>query len=130
MARKQSIKHLKKLVWKEFSLYIRKRDSDWRGIATCITCGVQKPYQQMQAGHFIPGRHNSILYDERGVHAQCVYCNQHLHGNILNYLDKMKERYGDEVIQELREKDRQIKEWKPTELQILLLHYKELNKQL
>jgi RNase P subunit RPR2 len=127
-SKKKSVAHLKKLLWKEFSLYIRKRDSDWRGIATCCTCGTQKPYQQMQAGHFLAGRHPSVLFREDNVHAQCPRCNIFLHSNPLKYFRFMQSKYGDEVIEELERLDREMKQFTPTELQFLLLHYKSLNK--
>jgi len=40
----------------------------------------------------------------------------------------MKKRSGLKAIEELIRLDRTTKAWQPTELQILLLHYKELKK--
>lgn len=102
MKAKWTIAHLKnKLVWPEFSRYIRLREADWRGYATCVTCGVVKLWKEMQAGHFVPGRMNSILFDERGCHTQCYQCNIGLKGNPRKYDAFMKQRYGQEVIDEL-----------------------------
>ena len=82
----------------------------------------------MQAGHFIPGRHNSILFDQRGCHAQCYSCNcGWLKGNPRKYQAYMLKRYGQEVIDELDRLDAQQKSFTPAELEDLLTHYKQLN---
>lgn len=62
--------------WREFSRFIRTRDA----IATtgdtdtliCCTCGKLIPFKQAQAGHFIAGRTNALLFDEDIVHGQCL----------------------------------------------------------
>lgn len=56
----------------------------------------------MQAGHFVPGRGNGVLLDERGVHPQCYRCNCILHGNLIEYYPFMVRTYGQEVVDELR----------------------------
>lgn len=55
----------------------------------------------MQAGHFIPGRKNAFLFDERGVHPQCYLCNGPLKGNPRKYQAFMLQKYGQKVIDEL-----------------------------
>jgi 5-methylcytosine-specific restriction endonuclease McrA len=114
----------KKLTWKTFSEYIRKRDADWKGDCTCVTCGTVKPIKEMQAGHFIQGRHNSILFDERNVHAQCYSCNVMKYGNSLKYYRFMESKYGDEVIKELEEKDAEPKSFTVDELKELREEFK------
>ena len=91
-----------------FSKYIRTRDAQGSQIY-CITC--DKPYPAFgvgcaQAGHFIPGRHSAVLYDERNAHGQCYNCNINLKGNWVKYEVKMLEKYGQEVIDELKELDK------------------------
>lgn len=98
----------KRKAWDAFSKYIRLRDE----VQGCFTCGVVKPYKQMQAGHWIPGRHNSILFDERGYHAQCYHCNIGLKGNPVVYYDRMLKDYGVEVCNELKRIDKIIIQYK------------------
>ena len=62
----------------------------------------------MQAGHWIPGRHNSILFDERNCHSQCYHCNIGLQGSPIKYYDRMLKEYGEEVCDTLKEFDRLI----------------------
>lgn len=95
-------KKAKDKAWAAFSLYIRTRDK------RCCTCGgaVQ------QAGHFIDGRHNVVLFSERGVHGQCYRCNVPLKGNKLEYWLFMERTYGREVIDELMAESKQTVQYK------------------
>lgn len=77
------------------------READGFGRVKCCTCPDVKHWKEMQAGHFIPGRCNSILFDERGCHAQCRRCNYN-EGNGPEYTPFMIERYGQDVVDELR----------------------------
>ena len=99
--KKQSISNLKKKVWTKFSLYIRLKETDKNGYGKCVTCGNTRHYSELQAGHFIDGRGNSILFDQRGVHIQCCGCNIFKSGNKLHYWKWMEANYGRGVIDEL-----------------------------
>jgi len=78
---KSSMSKAKRKAWSAFSLYIRISASDINGNAKCVTCGAVKSYKDLQAGHFIPGRRNAVLFSEEGVHPQCYHCNIGLNGN-------------------------------------------------
>ena len=92
--------------WKVFSQYIRTRDC----IATtgdpeygkCCTCGKIKPFAELDAGHYISGRSNSVLFNEMGVNAQCRHCNRFQEGNKGEYELFMLERYGKEKCDKLK----------------------------
>lgn len=133
----KTVSKLKKELWTVFSRYIRLRDSlEWANdhpehngepMAACVSC--RKTIKAfgvggLQAGHFIPGRNNSILFDERGVHAQCYRCNIPLKGNWVPYRRFMVERYGEEVIEELEELDKTNHQFKPHEVEELIAVYK------
>ena len=112
--------------WRLFSLYIRYRDSlKTTGTLTecaCVTCGRVKPTRArngIQAGHFIQGRHNSIIYDERQVRGQCQYCNDKLKGNWVPYRAFMVREYGEAVVDELIERDKLTETWSVGELEAL-----------
>jgi hypothetical protein len=115
---------LEEKVWEQFSLYIRMRDADWKGYVKCVTCGAYKFWRLVDAGHFIPGRKNIILFDERQVHGQCKRCNGTRKGNWDKYYVFMKNKYGQEVIDELLELNSQIKVWTTIELKEKLHYYK------
>lgn len=126
--RKQSkVRTIKKKVWKIFSDYIRTRDclrtTGLPDFGKCISCGRTIPKTLLQAGHFIPGRHNANLFYERGCHAQCYNCNINLKGNTLIYMDKLKELYGEGIIEELRERNKKLLQFTIPDLEILLKLY-------
>lgn len=79
----------------------------------------------MQAGHFIPGRHNSIVYDERNINGQCYRCNCMLKGNMVKYYKFMLAKYGQDVIDELEELDKQNRQISIEEYEQLIILYKQ-----
>lgn len=119
---------LKKRVWKEFSVFIRTRNASPDGINRCFTCPTYLHWKELQAGHFVRGRLNASLFDERGCQPQCHRCNIHFQGNVVIYYGAMRELYGQDVIDELIQQNNQTKKWIPGELAALLGHYKALNK--
>ncbi len=100
-----TITTLKKRLWKIFSIYIRMRDCiQTTGTTThgkCCTCERDYPIGKLQAGHFIPGREDSILFDPACVHAQCYRCNVQRSGEWVKYFRFMEKKYGREFIFEL-----------------------------
>lgn len=130
-----TVTRAKEDAWKAFSRYIRLRDSLRYNHSTefgpCYTCKKIYPNWRvggLQAGHFIPGRRNAYLFDERGVHSQCNVCNKHLKGNWPNYMFYMECEYGPQVVKELRElyTSGQALQRKVYEYQALEMQYKAL----
>ena len=121
----KSISFLKKKAWKLFSEYIRRRHADTGGTASCVTCSRAYHWKQLQAGHFIPGRHNSILFDPRGVHPQCYRCNVPMKGNPREYDAWMRRNYGPKIIKDLEKKDKEFKQWTRPELEEIIKHFKQ-----
>lgn len=97
-ARKGTLSWHKKELWKVFSRYIRLRDK-----GTCFTCGLQRPWKTMQAGHMIPRASGglSLYFHEKNVHCQCYRCNINLGGNGAVYANNFIERYGQEEFDEI-----------------------------
>jgi len=90
----------KALAWRWFSKYIRLRDciktTGTKEYAICITCGERTHMSNLDAGHMIPGRTNSILFDESIVHAQCRPCNTTGGGEKQMYKHVMVQKYGED----------------------------------
>ena len=133
------LKKQKKKTWKEFSIYIRTRDcmaymKNHKELnelqCECITCKRVYGFKKLQAGHFVPGRTNSILFDERGVHAQCYGCNVGRSGDAITYYPVMVERYGQEIVDELIQKKNQTVKFTIDELKDLELRYIQMTKKL
>jgi len=100
-----TIGKLKAKVWKEFSLYIRTRDSV-NGYGNCSTCGEHVHYKEANAGHYIHGNTKPTYFDERNVHLQCVRCNKWLSGNLHKYALFLERTYGSGILQELEIKSK------------------------
>ena len=97
-----SIKQLRDKLWELTSLYVRAREADVSGMAACVTCGVRKPWKELQAGHWIPRvRGNGTRWDLRNIHPQCSQCNLLEGGNLAPYYLYMVNRYGPSVLEEL-----------------------------
>lgn len=106
----KSVAKLKAEAWKAFSKYIRTRDclrfSGNPELGKCVTCKRAYPFKQLCAGHFIAGRSNSVLFDERIVYSQCGGCNTNppygKGGNYVEYYVFMLEEWGQIMIDEFR----------------------------
>lgn len=94
-----------KIAQATFNTYIRLNDKELNN--PCISC--RKPLgTKYDAGHFFnANNHWNLRFDERNVHSQCVYCNRHLHGNLLEYRNQLEFYYGATWLAEL-EKDAKI----------------------
>ena len=130
--------HIKK-TWTQFSIYIRTRDclstTGSRDEGRCFTCGKIFPFKKLQAGHFVPGRRNAILFNEECVHAQCFHCNQPaarggLGGNILEYRRRIVDMYGPGYDEFLERLSRTTVKYLPCDLDEMADKFKEKTKEL
>ncbi len=79
-----------------FNAYIRQRDH----ALPCISCGTHKG--QRHAGHYRSvGSTPELRFNEDNVHAQCATCNNHLHGNLIEYRKGLVDRIGLERVEAL-----------------------------
>jgi hypothetical protein len=71
--------------------YVRQRDAG----LPCISCG--KPDTGARdAGHFFTvGARPELRFDLDNIHAQCVQCNQHKHGNVAFYRIGLTAKIGE-----------------------------------
>lgn len=127
MSKTKGVAYWDKKLWTEFSKFIRQRDADHAGYATCFTCDVVKPWQEMDAGHFVSRNAKAIKYDEQNVHAQCKSCNGFHGGMAYEYGKRLDEKYGKGTAENLEAQRFSIIKRTPDELEALYKHYKELN---
>lgn len=92
-----SVAKLKAKLDKQFSLYVRLRDSNSKGIGKCITCDEPKHYTQAHAGHFQSRRYLNTRWDEQNVNLQCPGCNNWGAGEQYKYAKALDLKYGKEV---------------------------------
>ena len=112
----------KKRFWKVFSEYVRKRDG-----GQCFTCSTKRAWNDgMQAGHYInAGKSPPHLYfHEQNVHAQCVSCNYHKHGNLEVYARNLVRAYGADILEHLESLRHQQVKWDAWTYQIKIDEYK------
>jgi len=73
-----------------FNKFIRLRDKD-KG---CISCATSLD-KKFDAGHYYStGSYPELRFNEDNVHGQCVHCNQHKRGNLIEYGFALKDRIG------------------------------------
>ena len=132
--KKRTVASVKKIAWTWFSKYIRMRDclrttgcTSW---GLCITCGKRYHIKLLQAGHFIPGRHNANLFNEHGCHAQCFNCNINLKGNTLIYRRKIVEMYGEGYDEMLEKADGLTIKYSVGQLEEMIKEYKAMIKEM
>lgn len=129
--KKVSLTKLEDKLWKVFSEFIRRRDSDENGIGKCVTCGYREEWKYMDAGHFISRKHKSTKFDEMNNNIQCKGCNgpggagrQYEHGK---YIDL---KYGEGTADNILQKSRMICKRDRYDLEVLIDHYKTKLKEL
>jgi len=66
----------------------------------CISCS--KPSNQLQAGHFYSaGNYPRLRHEENNVWPQCLKCNFHLHGNLIEYRRMLIAKIGLKEVEKL-----------------------------
>ena len=106
--------------------YIRERD---RG-KDCISC--DKPLRgKFDAGHYFESsRYPSVRFDESNIHGQCVNCNKHRHGNLIEYQVGIEKRIGGVDLFELHQKAHEKRVYTKEELREITEEYKKKKKDL
>lgn len=141
---KRKIKTLskaKKECWEAFSRYIRTRDclktTGTLDMGICICCPGSEPilFKKLQAGHFIPGRHNGNLFSEKYVNAQSWKCNAPAflggkNGNALAYRRAMIKMYGEGAEREAEEEAARVIQYKVFELEAMKMEYEKKTEEL
>ena len=122
----ETVQSLTKKAQTYFNAYIRARDKH----KTCVSC--DKPLgSKFDAGHYYSaGGFGSVRFNELNVHGQCVYCNQHLHANLLNYQIGIEQRIGGEALIELHGQAHQVRKYTREELRDIIEIYKRKIKEI
>lgn len=123
---------LKAKLDKEFSLYIRLRDSKPYGYKffKCISCGEIKPFGKGDCGHFWSRRNMGVRYSELNCSCECSYCNRFKADHLIGYEKNLIAKIGRQKFDMLAVEARQTKKWSNFELEELIKYYRELNKKM
>jgi len=116
---------------KIFNSYIRERDKH----LGCISCQrklIEKGRKnKFDAGHYYNvGGHGILRFNEDNVHAQCVFCNQKKHGNLIPYRKRLIKKIGLERFEALEKSAEVYYKFTIDEVQGLTAKYKLMLKQL
>ena len=129
--KEQKLSKVKERLWKLVSQYVRQGAADMHGNCTCVTCGLVRPWKEMQAGHFIArAQGNATYFELDNIHPQCFRCNINLGGNGPEYYPYMVERYGQDRVDELRRLSKTTRKFTVDELLELEAYYEALTKEL
>lgn len=113
-------------LWKVFSEYIRRRDSDSEGYGKCFTCPAIIFWKDGDCGHGIPRQHKGTKYHEQNNHLQCKKCNGFEGGEQAAYKEEVEKRYGAGTWDKLRLMARQTCKRTKVDIDIMTKHYKSL----
>jgi len=115
---------------REFSLFVRLRDSMDNGYFRCISCGKIKPFDQADCGHYANRQHMNTRYDEMNCNAQCRHCNRFMEGNIQNYRKGLISKYGEQRVELLEMRQNISRKYSDFEYEQLIKYYRALNMKL
>lgn len=110
-----------------FNAYIRERDR----YLPCISCGCSMVGRKGDASHFYSaGGNPAVRFNEDNVHLSCVPCNQHKHGNLLEYAERLPARIGLCRFENLKKIRNKEAHYSIPELKEMIAEYKKKIKEL
>ena len=119
----KDLSHQKKITQQVFNKFIRLRDG-----SHCITCN-KKVNRQIHCGHFkTVGARPDLRYHPFNAASQCSICNNHLSGNIGEYMPNLLKKLGREDFESIQ-KNRGLK-YTIEDLKIIRSYYQRLIKHL
>lgn len=110
---------------KEFSLFIRLRDSNSEGYGQCCTCGKVIHYKDGHCGHFISRRHKATKYNEMNTALQCVSCNTYNQGQQYQFSKWIDKKYGQGTADKLEAASRSVCKRGKVDIDVMTKYYKE-----
>jgi hypothetical protein len=124
--RVKSVSHWRRDLQQAFNAYIRERDKH----RPCISC--DKPLVgKYDAGHFYSvGSYPNLRFNEDNCHGQCVECNQHKHGNLIEYSLRLPDRIGTSQYHHIHQIKNDPLRLSLDEIKNLIQYYRKLLKSL
>lgn len=84
----------------------------------------------MNGGHYIPAAWLATCFIELNCHAQCVYCNKGLGGNIDEYRKFMIKKYGKDIVDSLSQQKHLNVKYTIWDFKAIIIHYDQLNEKI
>lgn len=123
MKKSKTYSSLKRNLDAVFSRWLRSKDSDGRGVATCVTCGQKRSWQELQCGHYISRVHLSTRWLPENCAVQCSTCNVLRRGNFGEFTLYLIKTYGLDHIQKLVDLKRKSVKYSRGDLQAMIEEY-------
>jgi len=121
---KDSLPKLTEKAQKVFNAWVRRRDKT-EHYTVCISCGIRRIDNYMDAGHYVPVRGGSFLrFHEWNVNAECKGCNGFDDFHLVGYRKNLIEKIGLENVEWLEDNRRTVKKWSRSELLEIIEKYK------
>lgn len=125
---KPTLPKLKKKLEIVFNKFIRLRDSGG-GWFTCISCGVTKSTDIIDAGHYYSKNgYDGLRFDEDNVHGECQGCNRFDDSHLIAYTINLEAKIGWYELQNLKDRAALYKKsgykWARFELEEMIEIYK------
>lgn len=113
-----------------FSLFIRLRDSNDKGICKCITSGDYFHYTECDAGHFITRDNMATRWEEKNVNAQGRQDNRFLSGKQFEHGKAIDRKWGEGTADFLLLKSKHPCHFADYEIETMIKYYKDAVKEL
>jgi len=123
--KKRRYRTLKNALDRVFSEWVRRRWSRYDGTASCVTCGVVKPWAQLQCGHFVSRVHLAARWNEFNGNPQCPSCNVLRRGNPAEYALWLTRKYGPKIIEDLVVLKHQTVKYNRSDLEEMIRQYEQ-----
>lgn len=121
LSRKKVIQKLDKV----FSQWVRAKNMGEDGMIECYTCKVMKPFNQIQAGHFMSRKAYSTRWNEKNVMPQCIGCNMFKQGMQYEFGKRLDADYGEGTADEMVILSKQTMKFTTYELEEMIELYQE-----
>lgn len=104
--KKNELQKAKTAAIKYFSLYVRQRDADYRGVVKCCTCGSFGEWKYLDCGHFQSCGYEATRFDEKNTGPQCKDCNIGNQGMQYEFSLYLNGKYGAKTAEKITIKSR------------------------
>jgi hypothetical protein len=109
---------------KAFSQWVRLSGADHRGMVSCWTCGKEKHWKEVDAGHFQTRAKYSIRWEPLNVKPQCKHCNMTNGGHQHLFAKRLDAVYGEGTADKLTFEGNQVRKWPLDEIVALSALYR------
>ena len=109
-----------------FQFWVRLRDSMPGGYCRCISCGKIKPFDHIQAGHYMSRRHMSTRWNPLNCNGECDYCNGRDGDHLIGYRRNLVMKIGEAKTEWLEaESRRTAKKLSDFDIKVMIKDYSQ-----